>query len=37
MARVKLKLGALAEVDTGADNLSVEDIEREDQEEARVQ
>ena len=37
MARVKLKLGALAEVGAGADNLSVEDIEREDQEEARVQ
>ena len=37
LAQVKLKLGALAEVGAGADNLSVEDIEREDQEEARVQ
>lgn len=37
MGKIKSKLGSLAEGDAGADAVSMEDIEREDREEARVQ
>lgn len=37
MAQVKSKLSALAEVDAGVEAVNVADLERDDQEEARVQ